>query len=374
MRAIIEHPDLELVGAHVHTPDKVGRDAGELCGMAATGIIATNDLAPTLALAPDCLSYMANGLGREADVCRDIVPFLEQGVDVVTCSLIPFTHPPTAPVELRDVIERACLAGGASLFNSGIDPGYATGQLAASLLSFSSEIECIRVQELGNFSRYGARDVMRDVFGFGQAEGFVPPLFTNGMVRHFWTGTVHELAGLLSHEIDDIRLVHDVALVDHDVDTAFGMVPAGSIGAVRFELEGRSRGRVVAVVEHVDRIDPTVAPQWDRAAGTTGTAYKVIVTGRPTFSCELDFMLTGGFSGAVIATATFLANAIPAICAARPGVLSMLDVAPFVGRPATVIDLTAEATRAATPERERLRSGTTRPGATTDLRAPRGRG
>ena len=344
LRAIIEHPDLELVGVHVHTPDKVGRDAAEFCGAAPTGIIATNDLARTLALAPDCLSYMANGLGREADACRDIVPFLEQGADVVTCSLIPFTHPPSAPVELRKVIETACLAGGTSLFNSGIDPGYATGQLAASLLSFSSEIECIRVQELGNFSRYGARDVMREVFGFGQAEGFVPPLFTNGMLRHFWSGTVHELANLLNLEIDDIRLVHDVALVDHDVDTAFGLVPAGSIGAVRFELEGWSRGRVVAVVEHVDRVDPTVAPQWDKATGTTGTAYRVIVTGRPTFSCELDFMLTGGFSGAVIATATFLVNAIPTVCAARPGALSMLDVAPFVGRPATLIDLTTAPT------------------------------
>ena len=55
-------------------------------------------------------------------------------------------------------------------------------------------------------------------------------------------------------------------------------------------------------------------------------------------------MLTGGFSGAVIATATFLVNAIPTVCAARPGALSMLDVAPFVGRPATLIDLTAAPT------------------------------
>ena len=29
LRAIIEHPDLELVGLWVHSPDKAGRDAGE---------------------------------------------------------------------------------------------------------------------------------------------------------------------------------------------------------------------------------------------------------------------------------------------------------------------------------------------------------
>jgi 4-hydroxy-tetrahydrodipicolinate reductase len=33
LRAIIERPNLELVGVHAHSPDKVGRDAAELCGL-----------------------------------------------------------------------------------------------------------------------------------------------------------------------------------------------------------------------------------------------------------------------------------------------------------------------------------------------------
>ena len=38
LRAVIEHPDLELVGVHVHAGDKVGKDAGELCGAGPTGV------------------------------------------------------------------------------------------------------------------------------------------------------------------------------------------------------------------------------------------------------------------------------------------------------------------------------------------------
>ena len=90
LRAIIQHPDLELVGVHVHSPGKVGRDAGELCGLPPVGLTATDDLAATLALHADCLSYMANGVGREPDAIADVVPFLERGTNVVTCSLIPF--------------------------------------------------------------------------------------------------------------------------------------------------------------------------------------------------------------------------------------------------------------------------------------------
>ena len=42
LRGIIEHPDLELVGLLVHSPDKAGKDAGELAGLAPVGVKATN--------------------------------------------------------------------------------------------------------------------------------------------------------------------------------------------------------------------------------------------------------------------------------------------------------------------------------------------
>ena len=33
IKGVLAHPELELVGAWVHSPDKVGRDVGELCGL-----------------------------------------------------------------------------------------------------------------------------------------------------------------------------------------------------------------------------------------------------------------------------------------------------------------------------------------------------
>ena len=38
LRAIIEHPELELAGLVVHSDDKAGRDAGELVGAQPTGL------------------------------------------------------------------------------------------------------------------------------------------------------------------------------------------------------------------------------------------------------------------------------------------------------------------------------------------------
>ena len=59
--AIRRRPDLELVGVWVHSPEKVGRDAGELAGGTAIGVSATNDADALVATQPDCVVYAASG-------------------------------------------------------------------------------------------------------------------------------------------------------------------------------------------------------------------------------------------------------------------------------------------------------------------------
>ena len=57
--AIARRPDLDLVGVWVHSTDKGGQDAGDLCGLPPTGVITTNDSAEVLGLDPDCVCYTA---------------------------------------------------------------------------------------------------------------------------------------------------------------------------------------------------------------------------------------------------------------------------------------------------------------------------
>ena len=60
LRQVIEHPDYELVGVHASGPDKIGRDAAELCGLdTPTGVTATGDLGALVALGADCVVYTA---------------------------------------------------------------------------------------------------------------------------------------------------------------------------------------------------------------------------------------------------------------------------------------------------------------------------
>ena len=49
IKRITNHPDLELVGLHCYTPEKIGRDAGEIVGIAPIGVTATGSVEEIIA-------------------------------------------------------------------------------------------------------------------------------------------------------------------------------------------------------------------------------------------------------------------------------------------------------------------------------------
>src|SRR5580692_5574511 len=79
VRAIAANPMFDLVGCYAWSPDKVGRDVGELCGIDPIGVAATNDVDALLALQPDCVVY--NPMWPDAG---ELVRILEAGVNVVS--------------------------------------------------------------------------------------------------------------------------------------------------------------------------------------------------------------------------------------------------------------------------------------------------
>lgn len=125
--AVARRPDLELVGVWVHSPDKVGKDAGELAGGEPIGLAATDDADALIALSPDCVVYAASGPERDGAAVPDYVRLLAAGINVVSTSSTSLVYPPSyfAP-QWRDQLEAAAEAGGASFYASGIFPGFAS--------------------------------------------------------------------------------------------------------------------------------------------------------------------------------------------------------------------------------------------------------
>src|SRR6202158_6018283 len=137
-RAVAENPGTDLVGVWVHSPEKAGRDAGELVGIGPIGVTTTNDADALIALQPECVVYAAAGPERDAAAVPDYVKLLEAGINVVTTTVNRLIYPPTfEPESWREQLTRAATAGGASLYASGIEPGFAADHLVLMLATQS---------------------------------------------------------------------------------------------------------------------------------------------------------------------------------------------------------------------------------------------
>lgn len=332
LRAIIEHPDLELAGLVVHSPAKVGVDAGELCGAAPTGILATDDPHTALAAEPDCVAYMATGDLRPDAAVADMAMVLERGIDVVSTSVVSLVYPPSADRRLVDPLEKACAAGRSTFWTSGIDPGWANDLLPLVLTGVCARVDRLRVMEVLDYSTYFQPEVLFGTMGFGQSLDDTPLLLLPGVLSLAWGGTVSMLAAGLGAELDRIDEWYQREPADERYDLAVGTIEKGTQAGLRFEVRGMVGGEPRIVVEHVTRMHPDVAPEWPTLPGQGG--YRLLIEGNPTITADLVIEGEDGDhnTGGILATATRVLNAIPAVRAAPPGLLSTLDLPLVTGR------------------------------------------
>ncbi len=326
LRLIARHPDLELVGLWVHSADKVGRDAGELAGIEPLGVAATNDVEEILALRPDCVCYTATADLRPAEAIADMARLLAAGINVVSSSVVPLIYPEHVAPDMRRPLEVACRDGESSCFTSGIDPGFANDLVPLVLTGTCEYVESVRVMEIVNYNTYAQPEVLFGTMGFGQPLDATPLLLVPGVLSFAWGGVLRAIAAGLGVELDDMRETHERLPAPGRIDLGFGVVEEGTTAALRFEVEGLVDERPVVVLEHVTRLDDALAPDWPQPVGHSG--YRVIVTGNPNYTLDLQMMGDDGDhnTAGLVGTAGRIVNAIPAVCDAAPGLLSVLDL------------------------------------------------
>ena len=326
--AISRRPDLELVGVWVHSPEKVGKDAGELAGIEPLGVAATHDADALIALAPDCVVYAASGPERDGAAVPDYLRLLQAGINVVSTSSTSLVYPPSyfAP-DWREQLEVAAKSGGASFYASGIFPGFASDQLALLMTTQSKNIRCITASEIALNDHYPVADVMMDGMGFGRPMDFEPMLSQPGFIEMAWKAPIHLIASGLGVEVERVNGSLDRQLADRDIDVAFGTIKAGTCGAVRTRAAGVANGREAIVIEHVIRMARDVAPDWPTS--DCDATYRVDIDGDPDIHCLLTLGEAEGHGAgraAMASTAMRVVNAIPYVVGARPGLLSSLDI------------------------------------------------
>lgn len=327
LRAIVEHPRLELAGVLVFDPAKEGRDAASLCGLPGeTGVVATRDVDEVLALGADCICHCPR---NTKETTEELAAILETGANAVSSALVPAINPRARHVTPRstDRLALACERGGSSLFVSGIHPGFATDALPILLTGISGRIDRVRIMEIMSYAHYDDADTQFRWFGFGAPmDSPLPPYLAPGRPTRYWAPTVELVAEGIGVEIDQIRETTDRAPSPTALEVTAGSIAAGTVGALRFGVHGYSGGREVVSVEHVTRLHPSVAPEWPQPLVPDGV-YRIVIEGWPSYELNLYGTDEQGsnYHALEAATAFRIVNRIPDVCEAPPGILTPFD-------------------------------------------------
>jgi hypothetical protein len=330
IEGILDHPELELVGAWVHSPEKDGADLGELVGREPVGVTATTDEEALLALDADCVLYAP--ILADKDVVERI---LRSGKNVVTP--LGWFYP-----DEQDTsgVEAACAEAGVTLHGTGIHPGGITERFPLMVSALSGSVTSVRAEEFSDIRTYDAPEVVRHVMLFGAtpeeaADSVMPAMMGIGFLQ-----SVRMVADALGFRLDPAFVTsHEVAVATAPIDSPIGPIEPGRVAAQRFRWQGTVDGEPVVTAavnwfmgeEHLD-------PAW--GFGPEGERFEVSVEGDPpvhlTFHGLHPASLEEGLerNRGIVATAMHCVNAIPYVCAAAPGLATYLDLPLVAGRAA----------------------------------------
>ena len=332
LREVIRHPLLDLVSVLVYDSAKNGIDAGELCGEAPTGIVATTDRDAVLRSDAECCIYMPRATGKgqtragltEDELVEDVVALLSSGTNVVTTCSDLFARGVRLSDAHRARVMEACRKGNASVWASGSDPGFITETLPLALLSIQRRVDLIEIEEFGDLSRRPSAHMVMEQMRFGKPLAEFEPERRKNHLYGEYQPPLSVLADIAGFEIDEWTSEGGVAAARQDMTIVAGEIKAGTAAAQRIVIYGRIGG--------VDRIRFTqygfvardVEPDW----GLQPTGWRIRVHGDAPIDMSMPFPVPlddlGSFVPAYNANGPV--NAVPYVCAARPGILTTEDL------------------------------------------------
>lgn len=319
IKQIVKHPSLELVGVKVYSPDKVGVDAGTICGIDPVAVSGMDSEKEILALDADCILWMGQAAYPWETGVPELCRMLESGKNVITIVHAPFGHPASLSPELRDPVEAACARGNSSLHVTGIHPGFLVEGIVAAMTGACRQVDRILFREILNFDFFDTPYIPVDLCGFGadkaRQEAFLSALLP-------YQECVHYLGQAMGVTVEKIDLTWDINMAERDWETGFGIIRKGTTAALRFKNVGYVGGQPRIILESIWRTNPSQVPEWPQ-----GETYQLSIEGRPPWNVSLDIPCKETMD----TTAYIAVNSVPAVCEARPGIVTKLDLPVVTG-------------------------------------------
>ena len=328
LRRAIEHSQLDVVGVWVNSAGKVGKDAGELAGVAPIGVKATNSVEEILALKADCILYMPHVCDYD-EVCR----ILESGANVVTTRM-EFQNPAALDPATAARVEAACQKGGTSIHATGASPGFITEAVPIVLASIQRRLDWLRIDEFADCSSRNSPEMLFEMMGFGAPPGKA----SEGQLRHkemSFGPSLQLLATALGMPIERFEVTGAQGIARQDVHIAAGVVPKGTVAATRTTLTGYHKGKPLMTMGTTwfvsEDVDTSDGEKWEFRSPS---GWHLVMMG----DCPLDLSISYPVAPEDYAdmtpglTAHRPVNAVTYVCEASPGIRTTADLPQIIAR------------------------------------------
>jgi 4-hydroxy-tetrahydrodipicolinate reductase len=339
VKRLVKHRDLQLVGLHCYSPEKVGRDVGDIVGIGPIGVTATGSVDDILAARPDCVTF--HGVWPDMELYQRV---LEAGINVVTTAdWVTGHHRDTNHrrngARESDILRAACLRGNSTFYGTGMNPGLA--QVLTIVHSTDvAEIENVTCIESVDVSCHHSADTWANC-GFGRPvdDPEVPRLLELG-TRVFEDG-VRLMADCLDVELDEVAFTYELGAATKDVDLGWYFLPTGSLGGCAFQYVGKAAGTARVELHLEWQMTPHTDPHWNVQG-----CYITKINGDPCIYSKhmilpkrgSDFSSPEAFAAiGMTVTGMPALNSIRAVVDAPPGIVTSADLPlrAFAGRFAT---------------------------------------
>ncbi|MEM7410991.1 MAG: dihydrodipicolinate reductase [Myxococcota bacterium] len=322
LKAILQHPDLELAGCFAWSEAKAGVDAGELVGEAPVGVVATRDVDALLELGADCVCYTP--LWPDLDtLCR----ILASGTNVTTTAAFLTGHGSFGEAG-RARLRQACEQGQTSIMGTGMHPGF-SNLMALATAGACNRIDKITITESQDASGYASAETQRSV-------GFDDPIDSPHLTAKVREGSLvfsdglYVMAEALGITLDAVDFEARFAPATADSDLGFMVIRKGHVAGVEGRWLGKLGGRTVFDVGFRWKMGAHVEEPWP-----IEHAYLLEVQGSPTLKLRMEIRPPRDFvarspddwmSLGMIITGLPAVHAIPAVCEAPAGLRSYADL------------------------------------------------
>ncbi|MGE4431546.1 MAG: hypothetical protein AB7E05_12470 [Sphingobium sp.] len=317
---------IELAGLLAFSPDKNGKDAGELAGIAPLGVATTTSLDEFMQTGATTVIYTGRDYG---DFAADdmIIRLLEAGKNVITP--LPYAFPKARGGDAADRLEAAAKKGGATLLGTGITPGFFNERLAMLMTGLSNDVSHIGMQEFFNVADLGDSLELLQLFGFGGSlEAANENVAVATLAENYLIQPIHFAAEKMGLVVDRIERRSQHRTTDAEIVTPAMTIPAGTIGLVSYAWTGYVDGKPFYTTEVYWYVGEVMRPD----VATCDDFWTVTIEGRPSLRVSIESkasMVTGEKLGqenptppGYLLTVVAMLRSVPLVERAAPGIMT----------------------------------------------------